>query len=138
MPDQEEIPFTQNLISYEDDPYYSPEINAETLMQEIEEDKIPLKKYFNNLHLHIIDPAYTENDDEKFRVDFVEIQKKAEEKYWNKIHPDIQFSDSLLKEVRRNGVTKEQYMVLADIYIKMRNKGYPRYTPNTKETCLIR
>lgn len=119
------------------DPYYKEDITANQLIEELASNPDPkaTRAYFNNLPLHIIDPYLVTHDELKFRQDFDESMTTSLQKYWDK---EEDFAESLLKSQRTMSVSKDHWLVIADIYISMRKKGYPRYEQDCKKPCLIR
>lgn len=124
--------------SLETDEYYRPEITPEELIQELSDnpDCNTTRDYFNNFHLHIIDPVLYENEDPKFQQDLQTVVGNASLQYWKGAQP---FKDSLVQTAKTTReFTKEQFIVLASAYIQMRNLGYLRYTKVKGVPCLVR
>jgi hypothetical protein len=124
--------------SLETDEYYRPEITPEELIQELSNNPDPntTRSYFNNFHLHIIDPMYYEKEDPEFQQDLETAVDNASSQYWTDTQP---FKDSLIQTARATGrFSKEQFTVLASAYIQMRNLGYLRYTKVKGVPCLVR
>lgn len=125
-----------HLITLENDPIYFDGITPEELVTELNnsEQARAIPTFFNNLHLHVIDPAYLQLDEPQFQKDIQEIKIQAEQRYITDPRP---VEDILLESARRMRKNSEQEnLFLAHVYIKMREKGYPRY--DEEKPCLVR
>lgn len=123
-----------SLISLENDPIYYEGITPEELVTTLKESTQfeAIDNFFNNLHLHIIDPIHLQYDDPQFQKDIQLTKEEAERKYL-KNYPSAEEAFKILKD------EDEQLLLLSYIYIEMRKKGYPRYNHGEQETeCLVR
>lgn len=118
------------LITLENDPIYYEGITPEELIETLSNSDQPrvFPTFFNNLHLHIIDPMHLEYDDPEFQKNIQEIAKEGERKYLKKY-------GSAEEALKKFSYEDEQHLLLSHIYIKMREKGYPRY--DQEKTCLV-
>ena len=119
------------LITLENDPIYYEGITPEELAEELKASTQyqAIDNFFNNLHLHIIDPIHLQYDEPQFQQDIQDIKKEAELKY-------LENYDSAEEAFKKLRDEDEQILLLSHIYIKMREKGYPRY--DEKTPCLIK
>ena len=125
-----------SLISLENDPIYYKGITAEELAQTLKEydQPDPVRTFFNNLSMHLIDPIYLEYDDCQFQKDIQEVKKTAETKYLKNYTSAEEALKTLTSEPN-----DEQILLLSHIYIDMRQKRYPRYNLcDNDEVCLVR
>ncbi|HOR06176.1 MAG TPA: hypothetical protein PLE98_02045 [Candidatus Dojkabacteria bacterium] len=122
---------SDQLVTLENETIYYDGITPEELMETLHNSDQPkvIPTFFNNLHLHIIDPIYLQHDDPQFQKDIQEIKEEGEETY-------IRSYESAEEALRKFNFKDEQYLLLSHIYIKMRDKGYIRY--DEKKQCLVR
>ena len=127
-----------NEITLENDPIYNDSITAEELVQKLDEfaqeNKYVYSDYFNNFHLHFIDPAYLKGDNPKLQNDLQNEIRTAEEKHWKNTEKTFMQSINSKRGLETYG--KEELPVFAEVYINMIRKGYPRYQMNGD--CIIR
>ena len=124
------------LITLENDPIYFDGITPKELVTELNNSEQPraIPTFFNNLHLHLIDPAYLKLDEPQFQKDIQEIKVDAEKKYITDPRPVEEILLESAQKMRKH--SEQENLFLAHVYIKMREKGYPRY--DEKKTCLVR
>ncbi|HOF79130.1 MAG TPA: hypothetical protein PKW94_02430 [Candidatus Dojkabacteria bacterium] len=122
---------SDQLVTLENETIYYDGITPEELMETLHNSDQPkvIPTFFNNLHLHIIDPIYLQHDDPQFQKDIQEIKEDGEKTY-------IRSYESAEEALRKFNFKDEQYLLLSHIYIKMRDKGYIRY--DEKKQCLVR
>ncbi len=122
---------SDQLVTLENETIYYDGITPEELMETLHNSDQPkvIPTFFNNLHLHIIDPIYLQHDDPQFQKDIQEIKEDGEKTY-------IRSYESAEEALRKFSFKDEQYLLLSHIYIKMRDKGYIRY--DEKKQCLVR
>lgn len=122
------------LISLSNDPLYYEGITPEELLDSIDNSEQPRARiaFFNNLPLRIIDPAYLESPrEENFQKDLQPIKEDATERY-------LPEGTTAEKSLQKLTLSREDYLLLSHIYIKMREKGYPRYDYDDEKICLVR
>jgi hypothetical protein len=125
-------------LTLTNDPIYRDGITAEELVKQLnsykETNRYAYGDYFNNIHLHFIDPCYLQGDDTQLQKDFQQSKEETLKKYW--INQENNFEDSLLNSVKKMKFSDTQYLALANVYILMRQKGYPKYDPD--KPCITR
>lgn len=101
-----------SLITLENDPIYyegiTPEELVETLHNSNQRDAIPV--FFNNLHLHMIDPIYLQYDEPQFQKDLQETKDEGAKKY-------LKNYNSVEEALKKFNFEDEQYLLLSHIYI---------------------
>ena len=120
------------LITLENDPIYYEGITPEELLEGIDNSEQPRPRtaFFNNFPLRLIDPAYLEPPREQdFQKDLQPIKEEAVKIY-------LLEGVSAEKSLQKLTLSKEDYLLLSYMYIKMREKGYPRY--DTEKPSLVR
>jgi len=110
------------LISLENESIYYEGITAEELTETLKTSSQfqAIDTFFNNLRLHIIDPIHLLYDEPQFQQDIQNVKKEGERKYLK----NYKSAEEVLKNLTDED---EQLLLLSHIYIKMREKGYPRY-----------
>ena len=120
------------LITLENDPIYYEGITPEELLESIDNSEQPRPRtaFFNNFPLRLIDLAYLEASREHdLQQDLQAIKEEAVKIYLSK-------DTSAEKSLQKLTLNKEDYLLLSYMYIKMREKGYPRY--DTEKPSLVR
>lgn len=123
--------YDNQLITLENDPIYYEGITPEELIETLHSSDQPrvFSTFFNNLHLHMIDPLYLQYDEPQFQEDIQEVKKEGEKAY-------LKNYSTAEEAFEKFNFEDEQYLLLSHIYIKMREKDYPRYDKNKQ--CLVR
>lgn len=124
------------LITLINDPIYHEDITAEELVEQLNNSTQERASayFFNNLRLHLIDPAYLTYDPPQLQKDIQEIKKEAEKKYITDSRPIEEILLESARKMKEN--SQQENLFLAYVYIEMRKKGYPRY--DSKKPCLVR